>query len=127
MILVVDDNADIGRFLCRLLKVKGYPCEWASDGATGLGRIRAYPSKQPLLVVLDEMMPHLSGMDVLQQLRSDPATERTAVLMYTAGIDLAKQGKAMALSALAWLYKGDGTAVDEIIHWYERVGGVKRQ
>jgi CheY-like chemotaxis protein len=126
MILLIDDNSDIGRSIARLLGIKGYPCEWVSDGATGLARIRSHPPEQPLLVVLDEMMPDMSGLEVLQQIRSDSATEHTHVVMYTAGFDMAKQERAMSLLASAWLYKGNGTAIEEIIGWYERVGGVQQ-
>jgi CheY-like chemotaxis protein len=99
--LVVDDNLDGGDVLCRLLRAKGYPAEWTTDGRSALARIREHPPEQPLLVVLDEMMPLMSGTDVLQTIRSDPAIAHTPVIMYTAGIDGSKRQTAMALSASA--------------------------
>ncbi len=110
-------------------------CAWISlrvdRGRSGsTGKDPRHPAEQPLLVVLDEMMPDMSGTEILQTLRSDPATARTAVLFHSAGFDLAKRDEALTPGALAWLLKG-GTAgadvqsvINTIIGWYERVGGV---
>lgn len=131
MILIVDDFRDGGEAMCRLISARGYPCEWIGGGPEALAKIRAHPAEQPLLVVLDEMMPDMSGTEILQVLRGDPATARTPVLFHSAGFDLAKRDEALTLGALAWLLKG-GTAgadvqsvLNTIIDWYERVGGVR--
>lgn len=129
LILVVDDYEDIGIALCKLLARAGYPCQHVTGGHEAIAAIRSHPREQPLLVVLDEMMPHMSGIEVLRALRDDPATSGTAVLFYSAGFDLAKRDEAMALGAVAWLLKG-GAGMDfeatlkTIEDWYKRVGGV---
>ena len=85
----------------------------------------------PLLVVLDNMMPEMNGIEVLREIRADPKIANTAVIFYSAGFDVAKREEAMTLGAVAWLLKGGGGAagvteiLDEIGHWYERLGGVK--
>jgi CheY-like chemotaxis protein len=127
MILVVDDFADGGAVLCRLLSRKGYPCEYVSDGATALTKMRTHPPEQPLLVVLDEMMPGMNGMEVLHHIRADPPISHSTVIMYSAGFDAAKRDLAITLGVVAWLYKGGNAAADEIGNWYERVGGAKQQ
>jgi CheY-like chemotaxis protein len=95
------------------------------DGATALDKIRHHPSDQPLLVVLDEMMPLMSGIDVLKCIRADPAIANTPVIMHTAGLNLSKREMAMTLAAAAWLFKGDEAVLKEIISCYERIGGTK--
>ena len=129
MILIVDDFRDGAEALCRLLVQHGYPCQHVSSGPEALARLRAHPPEQPLLLVLDEMMPHMSGMEVLRSVRADPAIASTTVIVYTAGFDIAKRDEAMTLGVAAWLLKG--TDFEQIIRtvgeWYERVGGVRRE
>ena len=130
MILIVDDFADGAESLCRLLTATGYDCRWLTGGHEALAVIRSHPAEMPLLVVLDEMMPDMSGVEVLQALRADPRTVHTPVIMYSAGFDVAKEDLAKVMGALAWIPKGSGNVVktlQSIGEWYERVGGVKRQ
>ena len=128
MILIVDDHADTGRALRSLMRVAGYPSEWVSSGAEALAFIRSHSSGDPLLVVLDEMMPQMTGMQVLRAVRADPAIAGTALIIYSASFDVAKRDEALALGAVAWLLKG-GSDFDQTIrsiaHCYERAGGVK--
>jgi len=130
MILIVDDFADGAESLCRLLTAIGYDCRWVTGGRDALAAIRSHPAEMPLLVVLDEMMPDIGGVEVLQELRSDPRTVHTPVIMYSAGFDVAKEDLAKVMGALAWIPKGSGNVtktLQSIGEWYERVGGVKRQ
>ena len=127
MILFVDDHGDTAEFLCRILGKQGYPCESAADGREALARIRAHPPEQPLLVVLDHYMPMMSGLDVLREIRQDPGISKTAVMMYSAGYDVAARDEAITLGAVAWQLKGAGELEDflnSVKHHYERVGGV---
>jgi DNA-binding response OmpR family regulator len=130
MILIVDDFQDSGEALCRLLSHQGYPCQWVGSGREAVALIRAHPPEQPLLVILDEMMPDLTGTEVLKVLRDDEKTRQTAVLMHSAGFDLEKRDEAMTLGAVAWIMKGGSATggVDSvlrtIVHWYTKVGGV---
>jgi len=84
-ILVVDDDRVQRATARRLLEEAGFDVEEARDGAAALARIRCAP--QLSLVVLDFTMPELDGLEVLQQLRSEPATEKLPVLVATAHDD----------------------------------------
>src|SRR5689334_4558203 len=131
VILIVDDFEDGARAMCLLLTRAGYPCDWVPSGPDALARVRAHPPEQPLLVVLDEMMPGMSGVEVLRAIRAEPAIAQTPVIFHTAGFDIRRRDEAMTLGAGAWLLKGGaGTGgVDEnlkaIMEWYERVGGAR--
>ena len=78
-ILLVDDEAEMADPLSRLLTREGYDVDVAYDG--GSGSRLAQQSHYDLLI-LDWMLPHLSGLEICQQLRSQGAT--TPVLFLTA-------------------------------------------
>jgi DNA-binding response OmpR family regulator len=130
VILVVDDYRDGGDALCRLLRARGFPAEWVPSGRDLIALARSHPPEQPLLVVLDDMMPDLTGMQTLEAIRQDRKISQTPVIMYSAGFDVAHRDKAMALGALAWLLKGGGRGatvemvIDSIAEWYQKLGGV---
>lgn len=67
-LLIVEDNRDLAFGLQTSLEVEGYDVQLASDGRQGLDAIR---STHPDLVVLDLMLPELSGYDVLRTIRSE--------------------------------------------------------
>jgi putative two-component system response regulator len=90
-ILVVDDN-DANRLLLRTyLKARGYGVREASDGEGALDLIR---DQMPDLVLLDVMMPGLSGYDVCRRLRDMPAGALVPVIMATALHDSADKAQA---------------------------------
>ncbi len=80
-ILVVDDEADIVALVAYHLAKSGYRVSTASSGTEALDAARA---EGPALIVLDLMLPGISGYDVLEQLRASDATRDIAVLMLTA-------------------------------------------
>ena len=69
-ILVIDDDPAITSVLKRGLSYEGFAVETVSNGADGLALARERP---PDLVILDLMMPGLSGLEVLQRLRAADA------------------------------------------------------
>ena len=78
-ILVIDDDPAVTSLLKRGLSYEGFAVETAGSGAEGLAIARERPSD---LVILDVMMPGLSGFEVLQRLRA--ADEQLPVLLLTA-------------------------------------------
>lgn len=80
-VLVVDDNHDICDLVALKLGNSGFAVTQAFDGAAALQAARAGAFE---LIILDVMMPGMSGLDVLRALRDDAATSTTPVLMLTA-------------------------------------------
>lgn len=80
-VLVVDDEPDIVALVAYHLAKVGYRVSTAASGADALAMAR---QDRPALIVLDLMLPGMSGYDVLEQLRADEATRGIAVLMLTA-------------------------------------------
>ncbi len=77
-VLVIEDDADIGRLVTRLLERAGHTVRLAADGEAGL---RAFYSQRPDAVVLDIGLPGLDGWQVLERLRE---LSDVPVLMLTA-------------------------------------------
>jgi two-component system response regulator MtrA len=80
-VLVCDDEPVLRMLVRATLGLGDYTVVEARDGDEALERIR---SDHPDLIVLDMMMPGRSGADVLVELRSDPTTAETPVIMLTA-------------------------------------------
>ena len=84
VILIVDDNAQNVELLQAYLEV--LPCKLmtAYDGAEALEKIESADYPTPDLILLDIMMPRLSGFEVCQKLKEDPATRPILIMMVTA-------------------------------------------
>jgi len=80
-ILVVDDNPDSLAIMRTILENHGYEVVAAGNGTDGLAVVRSTPVD---LVLLDVMMPDMSGIEVLQQIKLDAATGRLPVILVTA-------------------------------------------
>ncbi len=80
-ILVVDDTPSNVKLLADVLGARGYAVLTAASGAAALETIKREP---PDLVLLDVMMPGMSGYEVCRTLREDPATAMLPVVMVTA-------------------------------------------
>lgn len=80
-VLVADDEDDVIELVRYRLENDGYRVLTASDGEAALQLVR---DEHPDVCVLDVMMPKLGGLEVLAQLRADPATAETRVIMLTA-------------------------------------------
>jgi class 3 adenylate cyclase len=80
-VLVVDDTPVNLKLLADLLGARGYTVTTAATGAEALEKIDAAP---PDLVLLDVMMPGMSGYDVCRKIRENPATAMLPVMMVTA-------------------------------------------
>src|SRR2546426_10419247 len=80
-ILVVDDTPQNVKLLADLLAVKGYAVATAPSGAQALETIEP---EHPDLVLLDVVMPEMSGYEVCRKIRGNPATAMLSVVMVTA-------------------------------------------
>jgi DNA-binding response OmpR family regulator len=80
-ILVVDDEADVVHLVGSNLVLAGFRVFEAEDGAAA---IAAAKRETPALIVLDIMLPGMSGMDVTRTLKRDPATASISILLLSA-------------------------------------------
>lgn len=93
-ILVVDDMPAIREPIAASLRMSGYKTDAARNGREALEAMKA---RRPDLVLLDVSMPGLSGIDVLEAMRADPATASVPVILLTAETD-----KDCILAAARW-------------------------
>jgi CheY-like chemotaxis protein len=98
-ILIVDDHLEQCIPLLRLLRRDGHAAACVNDGQTALGMLDAPDDQRPDLVLLDAMMPDMDGTEVLRQIRRDPRTAGTPVIMYTAISDPTYRAHVMELGA----------------------------
>lgn len=80
-ILVVDDNEDVVHITASFLTAKGYTVDTAIDGEQALA---AVATARPDCVLLDIMMPNMSGIEVLNRLKERPETSSIPVILVTA-------------------------------------------
>src|SRR6266702_7176825 len=80
-ILIAEDTPQAAELLEAFLADTDYEVRIASDGEQTLQQVAAW---QPDLILLDVMMPRISGFEVCKRLRADPATRHVGVLMITA-------------------------------------------
>lgn len=78
LVLVVEDEKDIARFIELELNAEGYETEVAYDGVTGLSKFR---ERNPDLLILDLMLPVLDGLEVARRVRK---TSNTPIVILTA-------------------------------------------
>jgi two-component system phosphate regulon response regulator PhoB len=101
-VLVVEDEPDISALVAYHLAKAGYRVVTA---ATGPEATEAAYAQQPALVVLDLMLPGMSGFEVLEQLRASEATKHVAVLMLTARREESDRIRGLSLGADDYLTK----------------------
>jgi DNA-binding response OmpR family regulator len=101
-ILIVDDEPNIVISLEYLLEHAGYHVLVARDGQEALDTIRLM---MPELVLLDVMLPSLSGFEVCEAIRDNPAWHRIRVVLLTARGREAEVSKGLALGANAYVTK----------------------
>lgn len=101
-VLVVDDEPDV-LLLCRLnLQQRGHEMIEATEGSRALELAR---EGHPDVIVLDLMLPGISGYDVLEALQRDDATSKIPVLVLTAKSLRADRERSQGLGAAAFLTK----------------------
>lgn len=83
-ILVIDDEKDIVELISYNLEKEGFIISKAYDGAAALQSIKV---KKPDLVILDLMLPKMSGLDICKFIRNNPETSSLPIIMLTAKAD----------------------------------------
>jgi DNA-binding response OmpR family regulator len=96
-LLVADDSETVLLMLERRLEMEGYEVVTATDGFEALERLRNADSAEPDVILLDAMMPNMSGTEVLEQLRDSGST--IPVLMISAHLDAQEPNRMRSLGA----------------------------
>jgi DNA-binding response OmpR family regulator len=110
-ILLVEDDFALRDIYSARLAAEGYTVVTASDGEEALA---VAVREKPDLVVLDVMMPKISGFDVLDILRQTPDTKNTKVIMMTALSQEADRQRGESLGVNKYLVKSQVTLEDVV-------------
>ena len=84
LILIIEDEPDVVDLLERQFRKAGFATAAATEGAEG---ITAAQKQKPALIILDLMLPKMSGLEVCRVLKSDRATRHIAIMMLTAKVE----------------------------------------
>jgi CheY-like chemotaxis protein len=107
-VLVVDDEADAGESLCEVVEIGGCRAVAAANGADALAVLA---QARPCLVLLDLLMPVMSGAELLHALRREPRFANLPVVIVTSAPEKAPAGvpiipKPIALTAVwRWMHQ----------------------
>lgn len=97
-IYIVDDNADIVYSIKDGLSLLNPDFQFESANSSTEALLKIHTYKAPDLIILDIMLPDMSGLDLAEKLRSHPELKKTPILFLTAKIDDSTRKKARFLS-----------------------------
>lgn len=103
-ILIVEDDPDIAESLQYNLGREGIKTQVAESGEKGL-RLALDGESSPSLIVLDLMLPGMSGMELCRRLRRDPLTEKTPIIILTAKASESDKLQGLELGADDYMIK----------------------
>ncbi len=101
-ILLVDDEPNLVKIISRRLAAEGFEVSVATDGEAALERAR---TEKPDLILLDVMMPKLSGYEVCRQLKQDVRYKTIPILMLTALAQQSDEEFGLEVGADAYMRK----------------------
>ena len=101
-ILIADDEEHLGYLVKFKLEKEGFDVIWKKNGRQALEAVR---EERPDLVILDVMMPGLTGFEVLEAIKADPELKDTPVIMLTASGQEADTVKGIDMGAADYIVK----------------------
>jgi two-component system response regulator FitH len=110
-ILVIDDNVQLQIAFKKILTSNGYRVELASDGEEGLHLAR---SARPDVILLDMMLPKISGLNVLLTLKSNNATKQIPVIALS-GLPSSNDARLRRDGAVSYLQKSNLEDLDVLL------------
>jgi signal transduction histidine kinase/DNA-binding response OmpR family regulator/CHASE3 domain sensor protein len=119
-ILLVDDEPANLELLESILQPAGFTVLRAAGGHEGVGIARA---KKPHLILLDLMMPGMTGFDVVAALRGDESTRSIPIMVLTAKV-LTEEDRRQLNGQVAAVFERDSLAGPELIGWLHQLVGV---
>jgi two-component system, cell cycle response regulator DivK len=112
-VLVVEDNELNLKLFCDLLRAHGYHAEPVADGREAVARARAIA---PDLVVMDIQMPHVTGLELIREMKRDAGLRAIPIMAVTAYAGREDEERIRAAGANAYVSKPIGLArfIDEV-------------
>ncbi len=101
-VLVVEDNELNLKLFCDLLRAHGFLTEPLRDGRDAVARAKSF---EPDLVVMDIQLPHVSGLDLIGQMKRDPRLRAIPIMAVTAYAGRDDEDRIRAAGANAYVAK----------------------
>jgi DNA-binding response OmpR family regulator len=111
-ILIVDDEIDLAQLLKVTLEANGFVVNSCNDGETAIQTAREF---RPDLIVLDLMMPRLSGFDAVDLLRNTMETSASKIIIFSALSQPDDIEKAKSLGATDYIVKSN-TSFEDVVN-----------
>jgi DNA-binding response OmpR family regulator len=116
-ILIIEDEKDLRFFIVRALKEEGFEIIEAIDGEEGIEKAK---KEKPDLILLDLLLPGISGYEVLARIKKDPEMEMIPVLILSNLGQQEEIEKGLKLGAVDYLIKANFT-LDEIVERIKKI------
>ena len=101
-VLVVEDNELNLKLFCDLLRAHEFAAEPVRDGRDAMARARDF---SPELIIMDIQMPHVSGFELIEELKADEALRRIPIMAVTAYAGREDEDRIRAAGADAYVSK----------------------
>lgn len=111
--LIVDDQADVRMLLRLLIDAANEGLVVIGEAASGAEAIASIDEQEPLVVILDEMMPHMTGTETANRVRQSRPSQ--ILILCTAYLDDAVIERARAVGMDGWLDKQEITQLPDLI------------
>lgn len=105
-VLVIEDDVVMLKMYGRVFGYEGFEVVTANNGADGL---KLAVSAKPNLILLDVMLPKMSGLQVLEQLKSQPTTQHIPVVVFSNLAGKQDQDTVLAKGAVRYIHKSEVT------------------
>lgn len=117
-VLVVEDNELNLKLFCDLLRAHGFVVEPVKDGREVLDKARSFV---PNLVVMDIQLPHVSGLELIEQIKKDPQLKIIPIMAVTAYAGKGDEDRILTAGAEAYVSKPISVAkfiesVQKVLH-----------
>ncbi|OGI14520.1 MAG: hypothetical protein A3E38_00275 [Candidatus Moranbacteria bacterium RIFCSPHIGHO2_12_FULL_54_9] len=103
-ILIIEDEEILGEILQKKLTLLGYETELATDGAEGMEKIRSF---KPELILLDIVLPNLSGYEILEKMKEENLLAASKVIVISNSGQPVEIDRVLELGAIDYLVKAD--------------------
>ena len=117
-VLIVDDSETVRQQVTQALGQAGFAVLEAADGVDGLACANTNTLS---MIILDVNMPRLGGLDMLDQLKSDPKHAELPVLMLTTEVEQAMIARAKKAGACGWMIKP--LKMDQLVSTVSKLAG----
>ena len=123
-ILIVEDDPLISRMYETVFKFEGFDVDVARNGEEGLEHVR---TGKPKMILLDVMMPKMSGIEVLENLKANPSTKAIPVVVLTNLSGMSDAERALELGAVKFIVKSKNKPKEIVAQIKEVLKGYSRE